>query len=210
VSIVIAGTLREMSGPRDEIGFPSTLTVRPYGTTHHVEFGPQGALILAVDVEDALTTKTNAWNHCNLSAAQRTLLSWVLAQGGTREAEADDCIRDLMAGIEREQFRGSPPSWLVRARERLTSEPDAVRIEDLARAAGVHRAHFARAFQHWFKAPPSLFRRRALLCRAIAGLASGQSLAAAAYSAGFADQSHLSRSMRATLGVTPRRLLRRA
>ena len=177
--------------------------------THHVQFGPQGALILSVDVEDAVTTRPNSWNRCNLSAAQRTLLNWVLVQGGALEADADDCIRDLMAGIEREQFRGSPPSWLVRARERLTTEPG-VRIDELARAAGVHRAHFARAFQHWFKAPPSLFRRRALLCRAIAGLASGQSLADAAHSAGFADQSHLSRSMRATFGVTPRRLLRQA
>jgi AraC family transcriptional regulator len=209
VSIVIAGTVREVSGTRDEIAFPSTLTVRPYEITHHVEFGPQGALILSVDVDDAISTKPNSWNRCNLSAAQRTLLSWVLAQGGAREADADECIRDLMAGIEREHFRGSPPSWLIRARERLTSEPD-VRIDELARAAGVHRAHFARAFQHWFKAPPSLFRRRALLCRALAELASGQSLAAAACNAGFADQSHLSRFMRATFGVTPRRLLRRA
>jgi AraC-like DNA-binding protein len=121
------------------------------------------------------------------AGTRRTLLSWVLAQGGAREADADECIRDLMAGIEREHFHGSPPSWLIRARERLTSEPD-VRIDELARAAGVHRAHFARA---------------------LAELASGRSLAAAACNAGFADQSHLSRSMRATFGVTPRRLLRR-
>src|SRR5688572_13513848 len=76
VSIVIAGTVREVSGTRDEIAFPSTLTVRPYEITHQVEFGPQGAMILSVDVEDAVTTRPNSWNHCNLSAAQRTLLSW--------------------------------------------------------------------------------------------------------------------------------------
>jgi AraC-like DNA-binding protein len=51
--------------------------------------------------------------------------------------------------------------------------------------------------------------RLALLCRAIAAIAAGQGLADAAHGAGFADQSHLSRAMRATFGVTPRRLLRK-
>ncbi len=124
MSIVIAGTLREVGAGRDEIGFASALTLRPYEFTHQVDFGPQGV--------------------------------------------------------------------------------------PQAREAGVHRAHFARAFQHWFKAPPSLFRRHGMLCRAIAAVACGQSLALAAHGAGFADQSHLCRAMRSAIGTTPYRLLRRA
>ena len=211
ISIVVAGAVRELSAGRDETGFASALTLRPQETLHEVEFGPQGALILAVDVEGRLArAATKGWIHRNLTSVQRALLHWVLAEGAASEADVGDCLQDLLAAIETESLRGLPPSWLMRAREQLSNDPAGTRIDALARAAGVHRAHFARAFQHWFGIPPSLFRRGAMLNLAIAAIASGQSIAGAAHSAGFADQSHFCRSMRGTIGATPRRLLRRA
>ena len=211
VSIIIAGSVREVSAGRDEVGYALELNLRPCEITHQVEFGPQGALVLAVDVEDRVTRMTaSGWIHRNLSLAQRTLLSWVLAEGAACDADVGDCIQDLVAGIEAESLRGSPPRWLIQARERLMEDPASVRIDALAHAASVHRAHFARAFQHWFKTSPILFRRRAMLSRAIAEIASGQSLVLAAHTAGFADQSHFCRSMRSMIGTTPYRLLRRA
>jgi AraC-like DNA-binding protein len=193
---------------RDEIGHALELNLRPCEITHRVEFGPQGALILAVDVADSVTHgMATGWIRRKLSRAQRTLLGCVLAEKDLRDTVASECIQDLVAGIQRESFEGSPPRWLMLAREHLIEAPANVRIDALARAAGVHRSHFARAFQHWFNTPPSLFRRRAMLSRAIAAMASGQSLARAAHTAGFADQSHLCRSMRELMGITPHRLL---
>lgn len=210
ISIIVAGAIRERSAGRDEIGFASALTLRPPEIRHAVEFGPQGALVLAVHVEDDLARAAKGWIHSNLTAAQRTLLNWVLTEGAAGAADVGDCIQDLLAGIETESLQGVPPQWLVRAREQLSNDPAGTRIDALARAAGVHRAHLARAFQHWFGIPPSLFRRRAMLNLGIAAIASGQSIAGAAHTAGFADQSHFCRSMRSTIGATPRRLLRRA
>lgn len=211
ISIVIAGTIRERSAGRDQIGFASALTLRPHEIRHEVDFGPQGALILAVDVDDHLArAAAKGWIHRNLTSAQRTLLQWALSGGATGATEVGDCIQDLLAGIETESLQGKPPLWLMRAREQLASDPAGTRIDALARTAGVHRAHFARAFQHWFRISPSAFRRCAMLNLAIGAIAAGQSIAGAAHSAGFADQSHFCRSMRGTIGVTPHRLLRRA
>jgi predicted nucleic acid-binding protein len=95
----------------------------------------------------------------------------VLAEGAISAADVGDCIEDLVAGIEAVSFRGSPPQWLMRAREQLAANAAGTRIDALAGAAGVHRAHFARAFQHWFGIPPSLFRRRTMLNLAIAAVA---------------------------------------
>jgi AraC family transcriptional regulator len=210
VSIVVAGSLREASAGRDETSYALQLNLRPRESTHQVEFGPQGALILAVDVDDCLTPATaSGWIYRDLSLVQRTLLRSVL-DGRACDADVGDSIQDLVAVIEEESLRGSPPGWLIQARDRLMDDPAGVRIEELARAACVHRAHFARAFHHWFQTPPSLFRRRAMLCRAIAMIASGLSLGLAAQTAGFADQSHLCRSMRAMIGTSPSRLWRRA
>lgn len=210
VSIIIAGSIREVSSGRDEIGLASQLNLRPYDSTHQVEFGPQGALILAVDIEHIVARATaSGWIHRNLSATQRALVNWVLGDCAARNMDVRDPVLDLVAAIEAESFQGLPPRWLLRARERLIEDPAGARIDALARASNVHRAHLARAFQHWFKASPSSFRRRAMLSRAIAAIASGQSLALAAHAAGFADQSHLFRIMRNLIGTTPHRLLRR-
>ena len=208
VSIIVGGSIREVCAGRDEIGFGSQLRVRPYQIKHQVEFGPQGALILAVDVEHLVArTTASSWIHRDLSVAQGVLLKWVLAEGVSSAADVGDCIQDLLADIETESLRGSPPMWLTQARERLIEDPANARIDLLARAAGVHRAHFARSFQHWFRTSPSLFRRRAMLTRAIASIASGESLVMAAHAAGFADQSHLCRTMRAMFGTTPARMV---
>jgi AraC family transcriptional regulator len=210
VSIIVAGSLHEVSAGRDQFGCTLQLNLRPCDSTHEVQFGPQGALILSVDVEGAEMRRTaSGWVHRGLSPAQRMLLGWVLNEGVAGGKEVGDCIQDLVAGIEEESLRGRPPRWLIGARDRLMEDP-AARIDSLAGAASVHRAHFARAFQHWFKTPPSVFRRRAMLSRAIAAIAAGQSLALAAHTAGFADQSHFCRSMRSMIGTTPHRLLRRA
>jgi AraC family transcriptional regulator len=210
VSIIVAGAIHERSAGREATGYASSLMLRPHEIRHEVQFGPQGALVLVVDVEDRLArAATKSWIHRNLSSAQCTLLRWVMAEGAISTADVGDCIDDLVAGIEAVPLRGSPPQWLIRAREQLSDDAAGTRIDALARAAGVHRAHFARAFQHWFGIPPSLFRRRTMLNVAIAAVAAGQSIATAAHSAGFADQSHFCRSMRGMLGATPRRLLRR-
>ena len=153
-------------------------------------------------------TTASSWVHRDLSAAQRVLLSWVLAEGVGSDQDVGDCIQDLIAAIETESLRGSPPLWLTQARERLIEDPANARIDALARTAGVHRAHFARSFQYWFRTSPSLFRRRAILTRAIAAIAAGERPGAAAYAGGFADQSHLCRTMRTMIGTTPDRLVR--
>ncbi len=82
-----------------------------------------------------------------------------------------------------------------------------VDVADLAREAGVHRVHLARAFRDHFGESVTLFARRVRLEAAQRLIAAGGiSLAQAAARAGFADQSHLTRVMRAALGLTPGRM----
>jgi AraC family transcriptional regulator len=99
---------------------------------------------------------------------------------------------------------GTPPRWVVRACERLHEE--AAPLARLAAEQGVHPVYFARAFARWVGCPPSVFRARAQLQRALAQVAAGVPLATAALHGGFADQAHFSRVARQHCGAAPARL----
>ncbi|MGL4287782.1 MAG: helix-turn-helix domain-containing protein, partial [Phreatobacter sp.] len=82
----------------------------------------------------------------------------------------------------------------------LTAELD---LQRLASAAGVTRFQVIRDFKKVAGLTPAAFIRDRRLRHANRLIEGGASLADAAFAAGFADQSHLSRTFRAMHGMTP-------
>ncbi len=76
-------------------------------------------------------------------------------------------------------------------------------LQTLADAAGVTRFQVIRDFRKTLGVTPAGFIRNRRLRRANRLIEDGAALADAAFAAGFADQSHLSRAFRAAHGVTP-------
>lgn len=93
---------------------------------------------------------------------------------------------------------------VARAKTRIDDDPaSASTLADLAAEAGMSRFQLLRSFAHEVGLPPHAYRmqRRVLLARQL--IASGSTLADSAVSAGFADQSHMTRAFVRLLGVTP-------
>jgi AraC family transcriptional regulator len=103
-----------------------------------------------------------------------------------------------------------PPHWLRRLRERLDDD-QVPSVATLAAEFGVHRAHLARAFRDHYgtSVTAHLVRRRIERARRML-VTSGMPLAEVAITAGFADQSHMTRAVRTAYGVTPGALRRGA
>jgi AraC family transcriptional regulator len=105
--------------------------------------------------------------------------------------------------------RATPaPPWLALVRERLHDTGGTAPVEALAADAGVHRVHLARTFRDHVGVPVTVYARRLRLEAARRHVERGVPLAQAAARAGFADQSHLTRTMRSAWGVTPGELRR--
>ncbi|RQW85075.1 helix-turn-helix transcriptional regulator, partial [Micromonospora globispora] len=99
-----------------------------------------------------------------------------------------------------------------RARAALhDGHPDAAGLIPLARALGVSPYRLSREFQALVGVPLTRYRNRLRVGRVLDRLEDGvDSLAELAAELGFADQAHLTRTVRAQLGHTPgevRRLL---
>jgi AraC-like DNA-binding protein len=98
------------------------------------------------------------------------------------------------------------PSGLEAARDYLHAHHDQnIRLEELARVAGLTKGKVIAEFKAHFGVPPMRYLIQVRLEKARALLRHGVSVAEVAYAAGFADQAHLTRHFRAVLGVTPAR-----
>jgi len=97
---------------------------------------------------------------------------------------------------------------LDRIAARLRTECDSRPIlSDLSEEAGMSPEHFCRRFKAQFGLSPFQHLIAARVERSRDLLRTGQSIAAAAIAAGFADQSHMTRWFRRVYGVTPGRFI---
>ena len=206
LAMLLCGSLSEATSAgsvnvdRPSIGF------KPPGVRHSTNFGDGATVLLSLSVSDpALWAVCQAedwgWRPADVHVRQ------LLASAADRQSSWEDTVAELLAmQVRRPRSASRPPAWLCRAREELRDAPDTP-LAALADRAGVHRVHLSRSFSRWFGEPLTIFRLRRRTELAVAGVFHQcQSPAAAAAGAGFADQSHLSRSVRKLLGTTLRQM----
>lgn len=194
---------------------PWNAVFHPAGEVHLTRMGAHGGLVLNVEVDPDRLDELGEVAPPARAAVDTGggEIVWLLARlrraaraaGDERALDAEALGTELLASVAR---AGRPaaraPRWLARVAERLAESGPAPSVRELAREAGVHPVHVARAFRRVHGVPPGTWRRRLRVRRACGMLrARGVPLAEVAALAGFSDQSHLTRDFRAVLGATP-------
>lgn len=224
ISWLLGGELRETGGAREQDVVRSSRGVKPAGFRHANVYGVSGALVLAVDIDPDATicadwSGPGEWGW-GASRADTPIEILKLATApdvgaaGPAMSLADLAACAMEPAPDAKSDAGSggsdraplPLRWLDRVREQLRDDPDEPDLSSLADQAGVHRVHLSRSFSRRFGLPPSRYRLRCRLGRAIADMMGGTRLADAALAAGFADQSHFTRAVRAETGLPPTHL----
>jgi AraC family transcriptional regulator len=178
------------------------LCVKPEGVRHSNVYGTEGATILSIVVSNATLWETVAPRHgWAWSSPDPRRLSALLRLSRLSGGAAEVLLLELLSLVaNNERRRGIPPLWLRRARERLDDEPD-VGLVDLALHADVHPVHLSRSFASWYGATPSIYRARRKTSLAISMALNGRlEGCGVAHDAGFADQSHMLRSVKKFTG----------
>jgi AraC-like DNA-binding protein len=120
------------------------------------------------------------------------------------EATTELVLRSAETGTTSRRASGGNHPGVRRAIERLSSgfrEPTS--LDELAKEARLSKYHFVRCFRQATGLSPHRYRKLLRVLDARRLLESGLSVAEAAGQASFADASHLSRTFREWLGVTP-------
>lgn len=144
--------------------------------------------------------------------ALRNLLTQM--DGAVEPLQQDDGIFELAAAMnavsgQRPRRHAADFQAAQRAREYIHEALDrTLTLDELAQVSGRDRWSLTRDFRSFFGTSPYryLSMRRLDLARRL--MVQGQSLAAAAALAGFADQSHMTRLFSKTYGIAPARWLR--
>lgn len=119
----------------------------------------------------------------------------------------ENLVADMWDVLHPPGERWKAPEWLSRVAASIERDPARATIISLARQAGVHPAHLARAFRRSYGISLGAHLRRVRLSRCCELLASSESpLTAVALDAGFADQSHMSNVLKRETGRTPGQL----
>lgn len=211
ISFLLAGEMRESLGRREfNLGGPSH-GCKPAGRRHSNEYGKTGALIFAVNLEErAEGSPTGLASGWGRTAGGKNVPTLVAAALETADPQLRaELLWDLVA-LERDEGyprRSDAPVWLEHIRSEIRDAPDLMRIDAASDAAGVHRTRISRLFRRHYGVAPSVYRLRCMAAKGIAfALATEGKLVEAAYGVGFADQSHLARTVKACTGLPLRRL----
>ncbi|MBC7794867.1 MAG: helix-turn-helix transcriptional regulator [Clostridia bacterium] len=95
-------------------------------------------------------------------------------------------------------------SAVQQARSILDSDPlSKLPVSSVARLVDLSGSELSRRFKARFRISPVMYRKQLRLALATRGLLQGDSVSTAAYSAGFSDAAHLSRTFKQQYGMNP-------
>jgi AraC family transcriptional regulator len=217
VTIVLHGHYREGDrGKLDELP-PLTAVFNPVGVAHSTVIGPAGASMFTIEfrAESLRELGLQLPDHTTFDGGVGTMLWPGLRLFSSFKNQSSDSLMlearvfELLGAITRldQSPETTPPRWLKRVKERLHAEfCERLRMRDLAREAGVHPVHLARAFRKFEKRTPGEYQQH-LQIRAACDLLRKPDwpLAEIAAECGFADQSHFTRAFRRMAATTPLR-----
>lgn len=226
--LVRAGAYTEVYGSRTRACGPLTLAFHPAGELHseqvhdgevrsfNIEVGPAwperlrgvaGRLDRACDLQG--TRLAPLALRLYREFCEPDALSPLAIEGLALELLAEAARHQLDAGTRR------PPRWLEQARELIHARfAESLSLSQVAEAVGVHPVYLAGTFRRQFRQTVGGYVRQLRVEFATRELATTDApLAVIALAAGFADQSHFTRTFKRLTAMTPaayRKSVRRA
>jgi len=219
--IVMAGQYGERYGRQQTFFSPFTIMFRPAGVPHQDEIGPRGVRFFEIELRQNWRKKledcSGTLNHAYDDRAGGQVL-WLgmklyleLHSGVADEMATESLLSELLAcvGCTRERLQGKDgrPLWLGRVVDKINADySDRLTLDQLSAEAGVHPVHLSRVFRRWNGQGIGEYVHRLRIrvaCEQM--LRSDMPMAEIGLAAGFADQSHFTRSFRRVTGMSPAR-----
>lgn len=216
-SFVLAGSYLEAYGAQTQRRQPSTIVFHPPQESHAVEYQSEPVRILSVQLDPKRLSYVRERSMLFDSRASRRTetINWLGHRLHQEFRHSDNvsalALEGLVYEILAEASRASTarqetsPPWLRQAEDFLHDNfSESFAFDDVARSVGVHPVHLARVFRKKKGCTIGAYLRRLRLDFAARQIATTETLLGEiAIAAGFADQSHLTKTFKAYFGLNP-------
>ncbi|HEX8255504.1 MAG TPA: AraC family transcriptional regulator [Thermoanaerobaculia bacterium] len=216
LTFVLAGGYREQVDRELRTCAPRTLVVHAPGEAHENDFAGARARCLNVVVRDSFARRLGS--AAGVLSRAGVVADAAVASIGERAAaelrRSDDAAELIVEGLILELFgllsrreAAAPrraPSWLEEARAIAGRDfRGRVVLANVAAEVNVHPVSLARAFRQHYGCTVGEYVRQLRVAYARERIAHGAPLHVVAADAGFADQSHFTRTFTRAMGVAP-------
>jgi AraC family transcriptional regulator len=214
--VTLKGGFEETSGRQQEVCGAGSLLVRPPDCVHADKFDGQPGVCLNVFPHRSwleahgFGALNDAYRHGRsrgLFRRGRAVAREMQTADSSAALAVEGLLVEMLGSLLRLETltRDGHSRWLAVAVDEIESNPGAtLRLQDLARSAGVSAGHLARAFRAGFGLSVGEYVRERRLQRAATLMRDPRlALAEVAAAVGFYDQAHFSRAFRARFGATP-------
>ena len=216
--LLLAGSYAEKCAQRAAEYAPFTMGFHPPSLTHSDEVGSCGSRMFCVELRDAYLLQTRPFLTApqfvpDLCASDVTWLGLRLYRSFASETlgalELEELCGDMLERVSGSKLSEemARPAWLNRALELLhESFRESLTLGEIAARVGVHPIHLSRVFRKKYGCTMGDYVNRLRVQFACSEMSRGwPALNDLALTAGFADQSHMGRVFKGTVGETPAR-----
>jgi AraC family transcriptional regulator len=210
VMLMLSGSLCDRDDESAHECVRGSMRYSPGSDPHRVEIGAAGAHVMVVEARgfpELHLTKRVYFAAADAASLAERIRARLVHEAVLSPAAIEDCALTLFSFV-RDQTRATRVrhhEWIARVRDSLgIVDVSRTPMADAAASVGRHASVVGRVFRATYGVSIHRYYRRLQVDRAWALLADETlGLSAVATGAGFADQSHLSRVLRAELGMTP-------
>ena len=213
---VLSGQYREKFRGVSAPHAPLSVIAKPSGEKHANDIGPKGARCLVIELtEEKMSELEDVARPCELPVVHRNGAATRTGLRIVRELRNPDALTPLalegaalqlvveLSRYRRRTYAGEP-KWMKLVLELLhEAPPGSLGLSALASTARVHPVHLARTFRRAQGCSIGEYARRLQMDRVMQMLTQTKvPLTDVALSAGFYDQSHMSRALKRETGMT--------
>jgi len=218
ICFVVSGAYAERMRARDHECPPHSMVFKPAGERHADEFGREGGTCLLIEVGPErlrtlepvsdITARPSLVRNAKLAALGHQIYREFLWGDDLSPLAVEGLILEVLveaARAGRERSARPRPQWLRQAHDLIhESVGQPLTLSSIAREVGIHPAHLARTFRaHYRRSIGDYVRRLRIDSSCHQLVRSDIPLSEIALDAGFANQSHFTRTFRRLIGTTP-------
>lgn len=213
VTVVLSGEQLDMAEGEASRCVGLMVIIKPSGLVHETECGPGGCRSATVEVpsrlEGMLRRRFGLFGRCAHLDDDHAAIAMLRVWNATRETDDPVRLEKLWLGAASELAGAcdahTRKHQCGKAVDAIALVERGLSASEIAAQLRVHPVHLCRVMQRATGRGTAQNIRRARVRRGLERVLAGESLARAALSAGFSDQSHMTREVSREIGMTPAR-----